>query len=478
MRKKLGGLGAHRAGLQGHDQVAVGQPRRPERAPPPRAAPAARHGRRRRAAPPPRCRRAPAPRRPARAPRRRPAPRRARRRPAPPRARLPSATWALLARAWRRGLADAAWRTTRPIRPLIGVTLDAEQPGGYSKYPWYALRANYADALAAAGGLPSRCRTTPALADAYLDAIDGLVVTGGAFDVDPGALRRRRPARDRQPQGGPHRRRTRAGARRARRGTCRCSASAAAQQLLAVALGGTLIQHIPDERRRRARARAAQPAPRAGARRRHRAGHAAPRDHRARRRMRGELRPSSGGARAPGRSPWSNATAPDGVIEGIEDRALPLLPRRAVAPRVPDRPRRPPHLRGVHRSLPAHDESAASRRGARGERIAKWLARAGVASRRDAERLIAEGRVRLERRASSTIPATFVAPGDIVQVRRPRGRRAGADAAVALSQAGRAGDDAPRPGGPADRVRARCRRNCRAWSASAGSTSTARACCC
>ena len=25
-------------------------------------------------------------------------------------------------------------------RPTVGVTLDSEQPGGYSKYPWYALR--------------------------------------------------------------------------------------------------------------------------------------------------------------------------------------------------------------------------------------------------------------------------------------------------------------------------------------------------
>jgi 23S rRNA pseudouridine2605 synthase len=33
--------------------------------------------------------------------------------------------------------------------------------------------------------------------------------------------------------------------------------------------------------------------------------------------------------------------------------------------------------------------------GRRGERIAKWLARAGVASRRDAEKMIAEGRVKL-----------------------------------------------------------------------------------
>ena len=36
-------------------------------------------------------------------------------------------------------------------RPLIGITLDSEQPGGWSHFPWYALRANYTDAVAAAG---------------------------------------------------------------------------------------------------------------------------------------------------------------------------------------------------------------------------------------------------------------------------------------------------------------------------------------
>jgi 23S rRNA pseudouridine2605 synthase len=52
---------------------------------------------------------------------------------------------------------------------------------------------------------------------------------------------------------------------------------------------------------------------------------------------------------------------------------------------------------------------------ARGERIAKWLARAGVASRRDAERMLAEGKVRLNNRVVDH-PATFVDAGDIVQV--------------------------------------------------------------
>ena len=54
-------------------------------------------------------------------------------------------------------------------------------------------------------------------------------------------------------------------------------------------------------------------------------------------------------------------------------------------------------------------------RGCGGERIAKWLARAGVASRRDAERLIEEGRVKLNR-VAVTHPATFVSHGDLVQV--------------------------------------------------------------
>ena len=52
----------------------------------------------------------------------------------------------------------------------------------------------------------------------------------------------------------------------------------------------------------------------------------------------------------------------------------------------------------------------------RGERVAKWLARAGVASRRDAEKLVEEGVIRLNG-ALVTHPATFIQPDDIVQVR-------------------------------------------------------------
>ena len=202
-------------------------------------------------------------------------------------------------------------------RPVIGVTLDSEQPGGYSKYPWYAIRQNYADAIVAAGGLPIALPHDASLAADYLDRIDALVVTGGAFDVDPalygdadrhatvtlkegrtaaefaltsGALARNMPVL----------------------GIC------GGEQLLAVALGGTLIQHIPDSHRRRARARAAKSAPRAGPRCRNQQRHAAA----SHRRQPPTMRVNSAhhqAVRDPGPYAVVNAIAPDAVIEGVED---------------------------------------------------------------------------------------------------------------------------------------------------------------
>ena len=203
-------------------------------------------------------------------------------------------------------------------RPIIGVTLDSEQPGGYSKYPWYAVRQNYADAIVAAGGLPVALPHNADLAAHYLDLIDALVVTGGAFDVDPALYG----------EGDRHATVTLKQDRTAAEMALTTGALArnlpvlgicGGQQLLAVALGGTLIQHIPDSIENALAHE--QPNPR------HEPGHpisVAPNTllHRIVGTPRMQVNSAHHQAvRHPGPRAVVNATAPDGVIEGIEDPA-------------------------------------------------------------------------------------------------------------------------------------------------------------
>jgi putative glutamine amidotransferase len=130
-------------------------------------------------------------------------------------------------------------------RPLIGITLDSEPAGGYSKFPWYAVRENYCGAVAAAGGLPLPLPHEPDLAEEYLSQIDGLVITGGAFDVDPvlfgdGERHETVVTKDRRTAF------ELAVTRGALARDMPILGICGGQQLLNVVLGGTLIQHIPD----------------------------------------------------------------------------------------------------------------------------------------------------------------------------------------------------------------------------------------
>ncbi len=201
-------------------------------------------------------------------------------------------------------------------RPVVGLTLDAEPPGGYSAYPWYALRCNYADSVAGAGGVPVALPHHADLAESYLSLIDALIVTGGAFDVDPAlygdgvahgtvVLRPGRTAAEH------------ALLRGALARDMPILGICGGEQLLAVALGGTLIQHIPDAMPDALEHEQKNP--------RHEAGHEI------------AIRPGTLLARIvgtssmavnsahhqavldPGRAILVNATAPDGIIEGIED---------------------------------------------------------------------------------------------------------------------------------------------------------------
>ncbi len=131
-------------------------------------------------------------------------------------------------------------------QPIIGLTLDHEPAGGWSKFPWYAIRENYCNAVRHAGGLPVLLPHEPDAAELYLDRIDGLIVTGGGFDVDPALF----GATNRHPTVTTKDRRTAfelAATRGALARELPILGICGGQQLLNVALGGTLIQHIPDE---------------------------------------------------------------------------------------------------------------------------------------------------------------------------------------------------------------------------------------
>ncbi len=131
-------------------------------------------------------------------------------------------------------------------KPIIGITLDSEEPGGYSKFPWYAVRENYCDAVADAGGTPVPLPHQPEIAGAYLEMIDGLVITGGAFDVDPALF----GDKTRHETVVTKDRRTEfelAVTQGAIKQDLPVLGICGGQQLLNVVLGGTLIQHIPDE---------------------------------------------------------------------------------------------------------------------------------------------------------------------------------------------------------------------------------------
>jgi putative glutamine amidotransferase len=127
-------------------------------------------------------------------------------------------------------------------RPRIAIPLDLHAGRGRYEQP----RA-YADAVAAAGGLPLPIPCAdPALAGEYLALCDGLLVAGGDFDIPP-----ERYGEARRPGCGPSR-----PERTAFEEAMVAAALAAGlpvlgvcggMQLLAVVRGGSLHQHLPDD---------------------------------------------------------------------------------------------------------------------------------------------------------------------------------------------------------------------------------------
>lgn len=133
-------------------------------------------------------------------------------------------------------------------RPLIALSMDHEEggEGKYSRFPWHALRSNYMTAIEMAGGLAAGITPPPEVCALVLQRFDGLIITGGAFDVDPdlygGGTRHAttspRPARTTSEL---------TLLREAHRIGMPILGICGGMQLMAVAMGGTLFQHIPDD---------------------------------------------------------------------------------------------------------------------------------------------------------------------------------------------------------------------------------------
>ena len=70
-------------------------------------------------------------------------------------------------------------------KPLIALTLDYETSKGYSNYPWYAIRENYFTSIEESGGIGVGIPHNMIDIVSLLHKIDGLVITGGNFDIDP-----------------------------------------------------------------------------------------------------------------------------------------------------------------------------------------------------------------------------------------------------------------------------------------------------
>ena len=131
-------------------------------------------------------------------------------------------------------------------KPKLGVTLDYNMDETYAKTPWYALRGNYIEALAKEGAQVVLLHYEYDDLAALAGELDGLVITGGNFDVDP-TLYGETTKHERV---NPNLKRT-----NFEMGICQAAIDkklpilgiCGGHQLINVVMGGTLIQHIPQE---------------------------------------------------------------------------------------------------------------------------------------------------------------------------------------------------------------------------------------
>ena len=70
-------------------------------------------------------------------------------------------------------------------KPIIGITLDSEDAGLYSKFPSYAIRKNYLHSIEKFGAIPMPLIHSFTNIKDIFSLIDAVIVTGGNFDINP-----------------------------------------------------------------------------------------------------------------------------------------------------------------------------------------------------------------------------------------------------------------------------------------------------
>ncbi len=204
------------------------------------------------------------------------------------------------------------------MKPVIGITVDTLEGGTYSALPSFVVRCNYVEAVVDSGGLPILLPCESHAVSSYIDMVDGVIIIGGDFDIDP--------ARFTTEKSHPTVK-TKKGRTDFEWAICEAAidcdlpilAICGGEQLLNVVLGGDLIQHIPDG--------VVDPLSHEQPNPRHLPGHDITiQEGTLLHRIVGKKRMSVNSAHhqavgKPGRNLRVNAVAKDGVIEGIEHEA-------------------------------------------------------------------------------------------------------------------------------------------------------------
>ena len=130
-------------------------------------------------------------------------------------------------------------------KPVIGITADIDKQSLSSKQSIFQLRKNYCDCIIKHGGIPLILPHFYELISSYIEILDGLIVSGGNFDVDPEYFGEKKSSIhvSTKPERTKFEFKITDEALRKNKpilGIC------GGQQLLHVVLGGSLIQHIPD----------------------------------------------------------------------------------------------------------------------------------------------------------------------------------------------------------------------------------------